>query len=272
MPFNKFGYLGTEIIDFVEENHKKHKDLFSLLYRINSYFHETKFKYVVRSGNLQQQYGMALLIKVMDSAQAATVLILRGLDSDSQSILRVASETFIILKAVCEKPEFIYKYLDTEKVYAKKYMDIIKNDGKSVFDKEIKNNINKEEYEWLVKEIKDKNLNKLNAEQLAKECGLEVLYDIVYRLLSNEVHTSVNSLDKYFKMEDDLLTIDCLPKSENISQILFTIITIMLYAINSTNEMFEVDKEKTEVGKFGYEYIGLINKYQEVNLFDKLHL
>lgn len=246
VPFNINGYLGSQIDVLRTEYYKEFSEYFDFAFNVNALSKNLINQIEIHTDNGQELLVSALLVKISNSFQSSILLISNGLDSDAKSILRTQLEALFKLVIIADDSSCAIKFSNTYMYDKKKLLNVIINDNGIIFDKE-KFNINELciKADELDKLMKKADILDTRAEELAKKANLEGYYNLVYRRLCDDVHTNMNSLDKYF-INDEMNQISALsviPYIKDTKMIIITGVILMLRALESCCTLFGVNKD-----------------------------
>jgi hypothetical protein len=203
--------------------------------------------YICRDG--QEVFGAALFIKLLADVQAAVLLLERGLSSQARSLLRVAIETLIILGKLSKSHEFVEALIRLGEQQRLKLVRAIQRNPSPDLDS-LKSEISEEiihDIEQIVGDISNESL-----EQWARELGLLQLYDVGYRLFSNDVHSKPRALEHYLKVNEDgeYAVINWGPQlSDDIEGEFLEAARILTVALSFVNAVFRLNVE-TRITEF----------------------
>jgi hypothetical protein len=210
----------------------------------------------------QQLITACLMLKIFEDVQSSILLLESGLGSQGRSLLRIATEALIILAKVVSSEEFFKAYAWAGERERLKFLNAIKANP-LYGNEDLQQNITPE----LIQQVKrsvDGTENK-NLEQWAKDVKLDVMYDIVYRLFSQDVHTHPRTLDKYMVIrEDDGVSqigwgasID-----KNITTELIEAAKILILAMDAVDHLFKL-QIKEEVKNFWAEIVKIVRQEEK---------
>ncbi|MDF0675511.1 MAG: DUF5677 domain-containing protein [Nitrospira sp.] len=200
MSLHDEGFLSHELDAVRVAIRKHHAKHFDLTTRVNIFCQETRARMGVYNRDPQQLIATCLMLKIFEDVQGALLLLESGLGSQSRSLLRVATEALIILAKVVGSEEFFKAYVLAGQRERLKLLMAIKSNrlyGSEDIQKDITPGLLEQ-----VKKSFDGTENK-NLERWAKDVKLDVMYDIVYRLFSQDVHTHPRRLEKYLIIRAD---------------------------------------------------------------------
>src|SRR5208283_4847625 len=88
MSFQKYGFLGQQARDNIENIRKLHPGLFQFVDEVNEYTHKVIAEVTFNPNDLHECLIGTLFAKMFHSFQAVVILAQYGLESDSNIILR----------------------------------------------------------------------------------------------------------------------------------------------------------------------------------------
>jgi hypothetical protein len=124
----------------------------------------------------------------------------------------------------------------------------------------------KKELEKMLKEIESP--KNVSTEQMARELNLGRLYQVYYRMVSSEVHSNPESLNKYCKVGESgyIREFKFGPEiEENKVSVIFTSIEIMLIICKFLSDYFSIPKEEDYL-KFNEIKKEIDEKYKNLEL------
>ncbi|MDH5670197.1 MAG: DUF5677 domain-containing protein [Nitrospira sp.] len=259
MSFEDEGFLSRELDalrEHILSNHAKH---FDPAKRVNLFCQRAQARLKVYNRDPQQLMATCLMLKIFEDVQGALILLESGLASQSRSLLRAATETLIILAKVATSEEFFKAYVLTGERECLKLLEAIKSD-RLYGNEEIQKDITPELIEQIKKSF-DGTENK-DLEQWAKSVNLDVMYDLVYRLFSQDVHTHPRRLEKYLIIREDgeVGQIEWGPDLEkDFSTEIVEAATILLLAMDTISHLFELHTKK-EITHFWEEIQNIVQE------------
>lgn len=253
MSFNESGFLGVQAFEIESDVYQNNKKLFKFAFEVNSFMNQNMYKLDVDSNNIQELTVACLFIRIMNSYQSTLLLARKGLVSDAKAMLRILIETLLLQKACAEDKQFAVEYIKSSEARRLKLMNIIKNDENKVFKDFIEPN-SAEEMARLKEYVElEKIPDEYKAFELAKKTNLTSIYDYAYRSLSNEVHISPNTLEKYIVINNygEIEGLSCIPLLDDVPLIIKTLIVIGLITLDNISKLFNlcIDEELTEYEK-----------------------
>jgi hypothetical protein len=250
MHLDKYGFLGKEAEKIAMQITEKHNEFFSLCHDINNFAQELKFKFEVNNQDGQKVIATCLFIRVLEGFQAAIILTGRGLTLDAKVLIRAVLEALILLKICCEDKEFISEFIKSDDVRRLKIMNVTRKYRGQLFSL-VKEYATEEVVSDLKSKINKENIRELQIEDLAKRAGLPIYYDTVYRLFSDNVHTSPRSLEKYVATNEkgDINEFCHGPDDRDCRENLWNLANLLLIALQSTCSLFCLN-EDTTIGDF----------------------
>jgi hypothetical protein len=200
MSFEDEGFLSHELATVREKILNRHAKHFDLAKRVNIFCQEAQARMKIYNRDPQQLIATCLMLKIFEDVQGALLLLESGLNSQSRSLLRIATEALIILANVVASESFFKAYVLAGERERLKLLHAIKSNP-LYGSEDIQKDITPELIEQVKKSF-DGTENK-NLEQWAKSVKLDVMYDLVYRLFSQDVHTHPRQLEKYLIIRED---------------------------------------------------------------------
>lgn len=200
MSLEKEGFLSPEIGGVREQIRARHASHFNLVRRVNVFCQENRSRLTIYNRDPQQLIAICLMLKIFEDVQSSILLLESGLVSQGRSLLRVATEALIILAKVVTSEEFFKAYVLSGERERLKLLNAIK--ANPLYEEE---NLQKDITPELVEQVKKSvdGIESKNIEQWAKDVKLDVMYDIVYRLFSQDVHTHPRVIEKYLSFRED---------------------------------------------------------------------
>lgn len=222
---------------------------FDLVKRVNAFCQQSQSRLSIYNRDPQQLIAACLMLKVFEDVQSSVLLLESGLYSQSRSLLRIATEALIILAKVANSTEFFKAYAFTGERERLKLLNAIKTNPLYASE-EIQESITPELIEQVKKSVEGTENRIL--EQWARDVKLDVQYDVVYRLFSQEVHTHPRMIEKYlvFREDGEVGQIGWGPWTErDIRPELFEAAKILLLAIDVIGNLFELNIQ-SEIKEF----------------------
>jgi len=254
MSFEEEGYFSPDIKNTTDEAIRNYGDFIDLYFQANRNLLLIRYSTEVDSEDAKQLIVTALSIKANDSIQAAVNLLLLGLESDAKALIRVALEAIIILKTVCVDDQYIEKFLSTEKAVILKFMNAIAGDQNKEYPDVVKKSVDPEQLSKLYDEVKSNNIQEVNVLEYAQKSKLTYLYDYIYRIHSNDIHTNPKTVMKYLKVQDnDINGIDPCPRIDELPRSMVAIFCLLREMTECICDLFSIDKTSS------------------IALFDKIH-
>jgi hypothetical protein len=190
LSFKANGFLGEQIKAEIQIIYNRNKTLFDFTLDFIKFALEIEQKIELSSSNNIQQILTGLLYgKIINSIQSAYILSKHGLTSDGRVVLRGALEATFILRSICLESDFASKYVETTLQKKLKLINSIYNSKEEIL-KSLRDAISKEGIGELQQTIEDGKIKDFSALEIATKTGLEGAYQTMYRMLSEEVHTS----------------------------------------------------------------------------------
>ncbi len=238
MSFEEQGFLSENIAVVRKEIRERYAAHFGMVDRVNSFCQRAMGRVSVHSRDGQQVIAACLMIKLFNDAEGAILLVERGMESQARSLLRVAVEALFILWNLCQDERFFRAYVYESELGRLTLVRAILQNPAPVFD-DIRPHLTSDLVDRLANEIKEAEVTKEVAKQLARNVGLGHMYDSAYRLLSQDVHSSPRTLERYV-ITDDEKEVKGLrhgSQTDDVILVLTTAATVMLMAIDGISRL-----------------------------------
>ncbi len=111
MPINENDFLGKDASTLAAQIRERNKSLFEFCLEVNRFAQKLKYEVVVHNLDPQGFLAFAFFIRVLESVQAAIILVERGFELEASTILRSAFDSLIYLKCSVEDEQFDYDYM-----------------------------------------------------------------------------------------------------------------------------------------------------------------
>ena len=279
-------YLSNVYKPYRQNLYSRYSEAFELFKEYNLFLLKEQINIPLRNSDKKGKIIVALFAKSLTTFQAIFNLFGNYYCNDANNLTRVLFEEMVNI-IYCSKGEDEFKkFCSLEIIHKIEMLEIIHKD----FKKKDRNNFfKKKSYEERTKELYDK-LYDLKIEGLfdkknkpkpitirqrverLKSSEILNYYKTYYKLISCEIHSSPESLDKYFNFDNkgNLIEINCGPKTEecNIAKIFFTSIRFMDIIFYHIINYFEIPKKK-EINNFIKKFNAILNKYQKLKYIDK---
>lgn len=213
MPFRKCGFLGEQARQNIQNMRRRYSKLFRLVDEANEFIHDVTAEIRIDPYDVHQCFIGSLFAKMLNGYQSVIILSEYGLESDASIVLRALFDGIFLFGSTVEDRGFAEKYIEyqTKLNQLKKVNAAIDNAVDLKFDGEkiTKLRCRKKELETdlglnRTGDKKRKNLAAMfSSENLAKKAGLNAMYQSGYRILSDDVHTSTFSLERFLKIDSD---------------------------------------------------------------------
>lgn len=244
MSFEREGFLTHDIETVVQKHHKKFEEIFLLAREVNTFAHAQKPLIKIFEDDLQRSISFCLFVRILNSYASAFKLAEMGLCHDAEGICRMGVEALFYLRACSKDKTFAQEYVKSDQVDRKKFIKAAKSPDSELHelflrDKEKISAI----FDELEKEIDEQKIMERRALEVARKAGLTRMYDYMYRILSNSVHTSPRSIVRYarFNRDNNIEAVRVGPETETIPFIIFSIVPILLIALESIKDLFALD-------------------------------
>ena len=203
MSFETNGFLSSQIDEFRQRFIEDYQALFEFVKELNHFAIKIKDKFSIHNQDSRELIIGALYIKVLQSFESTIILSERGLESDSKSILRVMIEAAFYLKAACIDESFCDDYIKSDDLERFKFLNRVRRDKKGIFSCELREYASKDRIESLKNSAWGKKDNPFEIYKVAQRANMYDFYQLVYGLLSSDVHTSIRSLDRFYVVNNE---------------------------------------------------------------------
>lgn len=242
MPFDEFGFLGSQIKDISKQIYESNRDIFDLCHDLNNFAQKVKFEFSIDSNNGQQVIASTLFIKVLHGFQSTILLFKHGLASEGKVIARSIMETMFTLKAICDNEDAVREYIQSDNAKREKLLNVILNEPDQDIFSTVKKEITPEFIDSIKVRNRDQKVRDISAQEWAEKAGLKSHYQTAYRILSDEVHTTPRALQQYLKEDDNgLLKLECAPSTDDFSPTLITALITLLISLDSLCTIFSIN-------------------------------
>ena len=219
-------------------HHARH---FDLVKRVMTFFQNSLERLKIHNRDPQQFIAVGLTLKLLEDVRGSLLLIESGFPSQARSLLRVATEALIILAKLVNSEEFFKAYVLTGERERLKFLTALRTNTLYA-DQEFQKDITQD----LVNQVRAtvEGVENKNVEQWARDLNLSVLYDIVYRLYSQDVHTHPRVVEKFmvFRENGEIKAIRTGPWIEDdTSTELVEASKILILAADAIRSLFEVE-------------------------------
>lgn len=242
MDFTSEGYLGTQISDFIRENHLENLSFYELSEDINRYAQKLKLDIHLPNPEISQMATIALFIKILNSYQSIIILYQYGLSSQAKSIIRISLESLFVLKAIALDKSKVQLLIDTYSKETELKLSKIMNPKYKVFDS-IRDQMDTATLNALKQKNKVDKIKKLKFSEWAELSNLTAMYNTMYSELSEDVHNDIVNLEQYAMVDSSGgVKFSCVPNNTDVSRDLLWSITILLLALESLHSVLGVGK------------------------------
>lgn len=201
MFLDKTGFFGDNVEQLKDQSqlaNRKHYQVLQALSSLAQFLIESTLKKENTPTKLEveQIIVLSLFIKMINRAESIVCLTQRGLEADAKLLLRAYIEQLIMLKLISDDKNNLEIYFAKNIIKHKKMFNdwvankIIdpKNHRDTILDVQAK-------HANLLQQLNCK--NDIPIDQLARKANLFELYSKMYRIFSDESHSSINSLEGY---------------------------------------------------------------------------
>lgn len=246
MNFDDEGFLSPAINAIQNKCRETFSDLFSLCTDINRLAHVWKFKCGAESRDGQKIIVICLFWRVLSSFASAVRLAEVGLCHDAEGVNRIALEAVFYIKRCSDSYEFVHDWVKSFDKIRLKLLRIAKDENSSLREILVKDEVEFNQlFDELSAQVKADGLEEIRIEKVARDAGLQGVYDYAYRHLSMSVHPTSRLLDRYVTFSADQTEITgftFVPESNRVPAVLFTAITTLMLALEILADFYKIDK------------------------------
>jgi hypothetical protein len=194
--FQQQGYLSDELPEMERIIARVFAHLFDASLQVGAFAHTVLTEALVDPEDMQRVLAVCLLMRLLEGHQSIHILCSKGLTVACKVTLRSNIEGLVLLKYVAASEDNFRRYVVSDQLQRRKWLNIIMNDTSNAFSDDLRNGITEELLSEIDKSISEFEASELKVEQLAKDVGLNQLYQTAYRMLSYDVHVLPRSLEK----------------------------------------------------------------------------
>lgn len=192
-----------------------------------------------RSGESQPMLVGLFFGRALSAFQAALILTERGMIAEARTIARSCLETAFCLNAAARDQEFVNELVAAEMAHKRIAARWLSNPNNAA-RQHLEGNTATEVDAFLEK-VANQELQKLDLYRIARKAGMEDLYNLLYRLLSNDsAHPSIGSLERYVQLdhEGNATSFKWGPDFDNVHDSIMAACEAFLCSLKTALEMF----------------------------------
>lgn len=251
-PFDKEGFLGTEIEVYKRKLHKKYQNLFDFYRDLNRFLNELKFKITPKQSDNRGKTIALLFAKASETFQAIYILCENGLLADAEILNRALYESTVNLLYCSINEECHKNYAATllaKKIESINYAIEKPEEFPNGFLEKVKGALPILRNKLLEDFGKKDNWKPPSVYKKAKDTGIVGLYQTFYHLVSETVHSNAASLERYIYLDEENTFKKILwgPRDKEIDIQLFTSIECVEYLCGGLRQYFGQPKEEEMV-------------------------
>ena len=195
------GFLADETAAVVAAMRGRYTPWLAEVRAVNALLVRPQYEMAIHPESAQEVTCAALYVRTLAHAQAAVLLLERGMAASARAMLRCALDGLFSLGACSRDAKTALSFLDTDQVDRKRRARHLAE----VQDPAARAALDKQEIQAILAEAQ-RNIDDLGAphlpvRELAQSAGLEDLYLTVYAFLSGAVHSSVADLDQHLQVD-----------------------------------------------------------------------
>ena len=243
--FDRKGFLGEEAEAFAKKNEKKHKIWFDVCNELNELVQETKYEFQIYNQNGQEVVVSCLFIRVLNDFQSIVILAKRGLLPEAKVMLRSLLVAIFKLKLCSKDPEFYLEYIKSDDRRRLRLMNVARSTPNGAL-KRTREYATDDKMKKLKKKIARENAKELKDIDIAKKSGMLSHYNTVYRVISDDIHIGIRSLNGYYVFDEKktLKSFYWGPIDNGLELVLFTAMGELLTSFRDVCNFFKVNKRE----------------------------
>lgn len=186
-------FLDPSIERYVAQVRATHAISLDFAYRLNQFGNRALFAVGVSPHDAKELLLSTLLRRILTSFQASIIICERGLPLEAQVLLRTVLEVTFKIVAIANDEEVAQLFIGEGLINKRKKYEKLRKLNSTDFQGELDEM--SEAHKVLAEKIKTEGIRELTTFEFAKRAGLENFYHSAYSVLSDAVHSSVNTLD-----------------------------------------------------------------------------
>lgn len=225
------GFLTSAIAEWTKEAKERHKSWFDLASEVNRESMAVYDSVIPDPRNNRQLLGKLLYLRTLQSFQGAILLAERGMIPEARTLVRSCAESAIALGGAASIGDF---HMQLQSAHDKHRKTLGKFAGKNaeMLSEEQKNIINQQN-----EALENQKVTGMNWEDVAIKSGMEVVYNLVYRLLSGDsAHVTMLALDRH--LEEGGAKIVFGPTDRDLPETLSMATNVLVHALLKLHEIF----------------------------------
>jgi hypothetical protein len=197
MSINDEGFLSPDIVEWIGRHRADNRDWFALAADLNGIAQGQLAKLTAPDGDHQSLVVALCFIRVLSLFQGSVIMAERGMITEARTLVRSCFETVFVMGAAHNRPD-IGELLMQDDAHRRKNIA-----EKVLANHKILNEEDERLRAVLTGFLEDQNSSELKGQALpvlhgARMAGLEEVYDVYYRSLSNDsAHPSLASLKRH---------------------------------------------------------------------------
>lgn len=254
--FDRYGFLGEQIDVLMAPVLERNAAYYSLIEELNVFCNEVKNRIIVNPDDVRSAIAsMLFFLKISNGFQAIVLLSKKGLGVECIILTRSLLEVTFPLRILSLEENFARQFVLTEKAKQLRLLNVIIN-NKEAFSPYI-SEFAEELRVQLRADIESKQIRTFTVEELAKRANMHHFYQLAYRHFSEEVHTTVKSLESYV-VSDEHGYIQTFEKGPQLFEVneFNTAAFCLLIALESINDILQMGLE-AKIKSFEDRILGL---------------
>ena len=232
--FDSIGFLSSDAEKLHADIESAYPEQYALTMKVNTFCQRLQYELKFHSDNGDQVIGATLFARSVSTYQAFIILLLRGMHDQASMVLRCLLESVFYLAAISKNPGYSQKIAQADPLDYKKSRNKLKKFLQRYNPKHKDLYVIDDQIHDVSKIISDPQMRKATVADVAKDADLEDWYDVVYSSLCGHVHSSLRSLEKLLKIDnDEIESLQNHPQADDLEHLFLTGVNIMLLSIES---------------------------------------
>ena len=194
--------LKTTNVEMINMNEEQLKS-FDLLHNIDEFSSEVLMKLSVNKSSYQELTASALYQRCYSFYKTIFLTVHQGFPSSAKVLLRSAMESMFWLVAISYDESWAEKYVFQDELARLKSYNKAKLITNDDLRKEVLKSFPNDFSDTLKQKIKEKSIQRISIEQVAKASKITDWYHTGYSVLSSSIHSSSRDIESNFIVNDD---------------------------------------------------------------------
>lgn len=192
----------------------------------------------------QKVTSLLLAVRLLEVTEAAYVVMQHGMSTETDSLFRTFLDAYFVFGNVCSNEGFVSEFFKSDEANRLKLINAARKHPTDLF-KLANEGISEEHRIGLKARVESEKIQAFNSYKYATDIGCEHIYDIMYRVVSAEAHTTPRALLNYVETDaaDNVITARDGPSEGNIPQRLHDFAHFLINALSGLQEVFGCSNE-----------------------------